>query len=37
LRTGQIDEQFYWIGLSGAQAGSETPSRIADKRARATG
>jgi hypothetical protein len=36
LRTGQIDNQFYWTGLSGSHALSETPSQLGDDRARAT-
>ncbi|HEY9501235.1 MAG TPA: hypothetical protein VIR01_06405, partial [Pyrinomonadaceae bacterium] len=37
LRTGQIDEQFYWIGLNGVDTVADTPSQFDDKRARATG
>jgi hypothetical protein len=37
LRTGQIDNQFYWIGSTSAPASSETSCQLAADRAQATG
>jgi hypothetical protein len=37
LRTGQIDDQFYWTGSTDSHAPSEEPSQLADVRVRATG
>ena len=37
LRTGQIDNQFYWTGLSGSLAVSDTSDQLAVDRALATG
>jgi hypothetical protein len=35
LRTGQIDDQFYWVGSNDSRAVSE--NQLGDNRARATG